>query len=176
MVDPPWLYEQKWSRRKPTTLGAASRYDCLTLEQIAALDVGELAEPDAHLYLWTTNAFMEEAHRVARAWGFRPLTILTWVKGGLGTGFYFRNNTEHALFCTRGKLPLLRRDLGNVIQAPRLRHSQKPPAFFDLVESASPGPYVEVFGRAMARLGWIALGNEVGKGGDIRDAIRELAA
>jgi N6-adenosine-specific RNA methylase IME4 len=43
---------------------------------------------------------------------------------------------------------------------PRLPHSVKPDAFYDLVESVSPGPYVELFARR-ARLGdWSYWGNE----------------
>src|SRR5690606_28122022 len=36
---------------------------------------------------------------------------------------------------------------------PRGSHSEKPAAFMDVVESVSPGPYVELFARA-PRLGW----------------------
>jgi N6-adenosine-specific RNA methylase IME4 len=41
---------------------------------------------------------------------------------------------------------------------PRIgQHSVKPAAFGDLVEKASPGPYVELFARA-PRLGWDSWG------------------
>ena len=40
---------------------------------------------------------------------------------------------------------------------PRGRHSEKPPAFLDIVERVSPGPYVELFARA-PRLGWDSWG------------------
>jgi N6-adenosine-specific RNA methylase IME4 len=39
-----------------------------------------MVDDSAHLYLWTTNAFLCEAHDVARAWGFNPKTLLTWGK------------------------------------------------------------------------------------------------
>lgn len=42
---------------------------------------------------------------------------------------------------------------------PRGRHSQKPEAFFDMVEQVSPGPYLELFARRQ-RLGWDTWGNE----------------
>lgn len=186
VCDPPWRYEQKLAMGTGGThKGAAGKYTCMDFADLLALPVGELAEDDAHLYLWTTNAFLVEAHQLAAAWGFRQRTVLTWVKGTwgpegfaphVGMGFWFRNNTEHALFCVRGKLPALRHDVPSAFFAPRTQHSKKPPAFFDLVESVSPPNYVEVFGRHMARLGWTALGDEVGRGGDIRDAIRELVA
>lgn len=40
---------------------------------------------------------------------------------------------------------------------PRGHHSEKPPAFMDIVERVSPGPYVELFARA-PRLGWDSWG------------------
>src|SRR5262249_14932574 len=48
---------------------ASAHYPLMTLEEIKALPVKEVAADAAHLYLWTTNAFMEEAHDVVRAWG-----------------------------------------------------------------------------------------------------------
>jgi len=123
------------------------------------------ADTSAHLYLWTTNAFMEQAHVLARTWGFAPKTICTWVKltpdgkASMRTGYYFRGATEHWLFCVRGSLRLLRADLPTAYLWPRLPHSVKPDAFYDLVESASPGPYLELFARRQ-RLGWDTWGNE----------------
>lgn len=170
-VDPPWHY---WNRATDRTHRGRLPYGSMAVDQICALDVVSVAAADAHLYLWTTNAHMREAHRIAEAWGFTQKTILTWIKTQIGLGDYFRNNTEHVLFCVRGRLPTLRNDCPTAFTAPRGRHSAKPQAFFDLVESASPGPYLEVFGRAMSRIGWTAIGNEVGDGGDIRDALARL--
>lgn len=174
-ADPPWQYRQP---------GGVTRmpYSGMTIPDLMRLPVADVAEENAHLYLWTTNSFMVEAHQIALAWGFRPITILTWIKTKLGTGYYFRGCTEHVVFAVRGSLGIVRRDLRNYFEtpdgaafvAPSGRHSAKPAAFFDLVEAASPGPYLEVFGRSMARMGWTALGNEVGEGGDIREALERL--
>jgi N6-adenosine-specific RNA methylase IME4 len=153
VVDPPWPYNDR--------LGAARHYGLMTLDEIAAVPVAGWAEPDAHLYLWVTNAFMVEGHAAAAAWGFDVKTILTWVKPQIGMGHYFRNNTEHVLFAVRGSLATLRRDCPTAFRAPRGRHSEKPDAFFDLVESMSPGPYLSIFERRL-RLGWRGLGDEVG--------------
>lgn len=173
VIDPPWPYKDSLVMASGNR-GAGTKYDLMTMADMARLSVADVATDDAHLYLWTTNGFMVEAFDLARAWGFVQKTILTWVKPQIGMGRYFRNNTEHALFCVRGRLPLLRKDLPTAFTAPRGRHSGKPQAFFDLVESASPGPYLEIFGRSMARMGWTSLGNEVGDGGDIRDALARL--
>lgn len=48
----------------------------------------------------------------------------------------------------------------SVIHAPRRRHSEKPLEFYDLFETVSPGPYLELFARN-AREGWTSWGNEV---------------
>jgi len=142
-------------------------YPKLSIASLCALDVRTLCDDNAHLYLWTTNAFMEEAHQVARAWGFKPKTIITWGKVyqveptrvSMKTGFYFRGATEHVVFAVRGSLPV-RGTWPTLFLWPRIgKHSKKPEAFIDLVEQASPGPYVELFARRH-RLGWDVWGNE----------------
>ena len=60
--------------------GITGRYRPMAIRDLCALGVAVQAETGAHLYLWTTNAFMVEAHTVARAWGFTPKTICTWGK------------------------------------------------------------------------------------------------
>jgi N6-adenosine-specific RNA methylase IME4 len=162
-VDPPWSYTDKLSGFRGVTgtniRGADSQYQTMNLDGIRAVPVGEWSEDDAHLYLWTTNAFMVEAHELAKAWGFRQRTILTWVKTSFGMGHYYRNSTEHVLFCVRGKLPVARHDVPTHFVAPRGRHSAKPESFYDMVETMSPGPYLDVFARRQ-RMGWDTWGNE----------------
>ena len=89
--------------------------------------------------------------------------------GGAGMGHYFRNNTEHVIFAVKGRLPTQRKDIPTAFTAPRGRHSEKPQAFYDMVETASPGPYLDVFARKQ-RMGWDVAGNEV------YSVIPELAA
>jgi N6-adenosine-specific RNA methylase IME4 len=157
VADPPWRYASA-----ATKADAAKHYDTMSLGQIFALSepVRELAEPDAHLWLWTTNAFMEEGYDVVRAWGFRPLTLLTWCKNRPGVGYYLRNNTEHCILASRGR-PLVpeQKGMATWYQWPRTEHSTKPGAFYDLVEQVSPPPRVELFARDQ-RLGWDTWGNE----------------
>lgn len=163
VADPPWDYRDGLGRgANYTKRGAEAHYALLTADGVVSLPVGRLAYVNAHLYLWTTNAFMVQAHGVAASWGFEVKTILTWVKKGIGMGHHFRNNTEHVLFGTRGTLALRRRDVPTAFHAPRRAHSEKPLEFFALVESVSPGPYLELFGRH-ARPGWTVWGNEAGK-------------
>jgi N6-adenosine-specific RNA methylase IME4 len=133
----------------------------MTLDAIEDVPARELAAPDAHLYLWTTNAHVEDAYAVARQWGFAPSVLLTWAKvpRGLGLGGTFTQTTEHVLFARRGSLAAKRRLDTTWFAWPRGAHSRKPDAFLDLVESVSPGPYLELFARRQ-RLGWDTWGNE----------------
>lgn len=133
---------------------ASRHYSTLSPEEVAGLPVAALACESAHLWLWTVNALVGEAHDVARSWGFAPVTMLTWCKPGPGVGHYLRNNTEHAVFATRGKaVTPAEPAMGSWFVWPRTRHSVKPAGFLDLVERVSPGPYVELFAR-QPRLGW----------------------
>jgi N6-adenosine-specific RNA methylase IME4 len=123
------------------------------------LVVVDLAAEDAHLYLWTTNAYLHAAFDIASGWGFKHSQTLTWCKprNGIGPGGAFSNTTEFVLFCRRGHLAYQDRLDTTWWQWPRGAHSVKPAAFYDLVERVSPGPYVELFARA-PRLGWSSWG------------------
>lgn len=219
VADPPWHYDARvieWGRSEPMPYGTMS------LPEIAAMPVAEMAAPGSHLYLWTTNRYLEDTYAIARGWGFDPITTLVWCKDphGLGPGGRFSITTEFVLFCrdtrrsgavikaareaaglgraevherVRGGKPtgivyrweaddclptpddwvILQRVLPDlnglpypeVVASevekldttwwnwPRGPHSAKPPAFLDMVERVSPGPYVELFARA-PRLGW----------------------
>ncbi len=153
VIDPPWKYGNT------STRGAAEdHYGTMTMDELAEMTLP--AADNSHLYLWVTNNFMREGFNLLDAWGFEQKTILTWVKPQMGMGNYFRSFTEHVLFATKGKHPTLRNDCPNWFVAGRQRHSQKPDSFYDLVESSSPGPYMEMFARRR-RFGWASWGNEV---------------
>ena len=140
--------------------GAVANYGLMDVAEIGALPLGEWAEDDAHLYLWVTNFFLVDGFALLDAWGFKYKTMLTWCKNKIGMGYYFRNSTEHVLFGVKGSLRTLRRDIWTHFNAERHRHSEKPQAFYDMVETASPGPYLDVFARKQ-RFGWDVAGNEV---------------
>lgn len=180
VADPPWPYDnpdggklRASAKHRPNSfgnalngVGHAARYQAMSIEDLCALPVAEQAEKNAHLYLWTTNSFMVEAHEIARAWGFKPKTILTYAKvtpegkPSGRVGYYFRGATEHVVFAVRGSQPLqVTEAVPNLWLWPRLPHSVKPDAFFDLVERVSPGPYLEMFSRR-ARFGWDTWGDE----------------
>lgn len=174
VADPPWRYRK--SPQEANTTHArnlvSDLYDTLSMRELAALPVADLAAPNAHLYLWVTvpRLFGERDDRhgfgpfqILNAWGFRYVTMLTWHKTGApGMGSYFRIDTEHCLFGVRGHAPIPPRlRLRNVIVAPRGRHSEKPSALLEMAEQVSPSPRVELFAR-QRRPGWDAWGNQIG--------------
>jgi N6-adenosine-specific RNA methylase IME4 len=155
LADPPWDILQR------STRGAHRHYPLMSTTQIAALPVGRLAAPDAHLWLWVTNATLFTGQAVMEAWGFTYRSCLTWVKPGLGLGSsYLRNNTEHLLLGTKGKAPVLYRSQPTWLFAPKQDHSHKPEEQYAVIERCSPGPYLELFARRK-RPGWHVWGNEV---------------
>jgi N6-adenosine-specific RNA methylase IME4 len=177
VADPPWPVSDygprtlstagHW-REDHTGLAQPVPYQRLSVEDIAALPVNDLAADSAHIYVWAVNAFLEEAYDVVRAWGFRTRpVVLTWCKEprGLGFGGTYANTTEFVLFARRGSLPALRRWESTWFQFKRPyvdgkpAHSRKPDGLQDVVEQVSPGPYLELFARRQ-RLGWDTWGDQ----------------
>jgi N6-adenosine-specific RNA methylase IME4 len=155
-IDPPWTY---WKRNADATHQGTCPYPCMTLEEIAALPIASLACPDSIVWLWTTNAHMEEAFRILRGWGFEHKTILTWAKSHFGTGDWLRGQTEHCLMAVRGHPIVTLTNQSTVIHGPSREHSRKPEEFYKLVESLCPGSKVELFARC-EREGWVSHGND----------------
>ncbi len=168
MADPPWRFTNRTGKVAPEHKRLA-RYPTLTLAEICALPVAEHMEDTAHCYLWVPNALLPEGLEVLRSWGFDYKSNIIWHKirkdggsDGRGVGFYFRNVTEILLFGTRGKnartLPPGRSQV-NMMQTRKREHSRKPDEQYELIESCSRGPYLELFGRGL-RAGWAVWGNQ----------------
>jgi N6-adenosine-specific RNA methylase IME4 len=168
LADPPWQFQNRTGKMAPEHR-RLSRYSTMTLDEIKALPIAEVAKPTAHLYLWVPNALLPEGLAVMKAWGFEYKTNLIWYKirkdggpDGRGVGFYFRNVTEIILFGVRGKnartLAAGRRQ-PNIIPKQKREHSRKPDEAYDLIEACSPGPYLELFARG-TQPGWVSWGNQ----------------
>ena len=161
-IDPPWKYD---NRVEDATHRGRNQYPDMTQGQIAALPVPTLAAEDCVLWLWTTNAFMDDALALVAEWGFTQKTILTWDKQKLGLGDWLRNVTEHCILAVRGKPVVTLTNQTTLISEARREHSRKPEAFYSLVESLCPAPEggrLEMFARE-PRKGWIAWGAETEK-------------
>ncbi|MDO9106263.1 MAG: MT-A70 family methyltransferase [Methylovulum sp.] len=168
LADPPWQFQNRTGKMAPEHK-RLSRYETMKLPDIIELPVAEIVEDTAHLYLWVPNALLPDGLAVMQAWGFEYKSNLIWHKirkdggpDGRGVGFYFRNVTEIILFGVRGKnartLAPGRRQV-NFLATRKREHSRKPDEQYELIESCSPGPYLELFARG-ERVGWDVWGNQ----------------
>jgi N6-adenosine-specific RNA methylase IME4 len=169
LADPPWQFTNKTGKVAPEHR-RLHRYATMTLDEIMALPVEELARPTAHLYLWCPNALLPEGLAVMAAWGFDYKSNVVWHKvrkdggsDGRGVGFYFRNVTELILFGVRGKnartLAPGRRQV-NLLATRKRGHSRKPDELYPIIEACSPAPFLELFARGSPRLNWTLWGDE----------------
>lgn len=172
LADPPWDYDQA------NVEGAAARqYPTMTLDELCALPVSQLAAPDAVLLLWATWPKLDEACLpLLKAWGFSYVTGFPWVKvtsvaqsfwGELeikvpyGIGFWARGCSEPLLIGRRGNVSPPSNGFIALL-SPNLYHSRKPDDIYAYAE-ALPGPYLELFARRH-RPGWDVWGNQVANG------------
>jgi N6-adenosine-specific RNA methylase IME4 len=167
VADPPWRFENRTGKMAPEHQRLL-RYPPMTVEEICEIPVPQSAAANSHLYLWVPNALLAEGLEVMRRWGFTYKSNIVWYKirkdggpDGRGVGFYFRNVTELILFGVRGHMRTLQpgRTQVNILSTQKREHSRKPDEIYDIIESCSPGPYLELFAR-FRRPGWDQWGNE----------------
>lgn len=99
-ADPPWRYDMKRGHGV-----AENHYPTMSIEEICALPVADLAAKDSALFLWGTFPQLKEAFRVIDAWGFQYKTLaFLWLKQNrkadtwfYGMGFWTRSNAEVCL-------------------------------------------------------------------------------
>lgn len=156
-ADPPWEYSNQATRAS-----TSKHYKTMTLKEIAKLPIRKLTTKNAHLHLWTTNAFLFDCPYIMQAWGFEYKSIFVWVKPQMGIGNYWRVSHEFLLLGVRGSLTFQSREQMSWRELRRGRHSQKPEEIADVIEKVSPGPYLELFGRR-ERKNWTVWGNEIPK-------------
>ena len=147
--------------------GADRHYKCLkTHDIIRVIYQSGVWNPDpkgCHLWLWTTNNFLEDGLFVMKALGFRYINKLTWGKvrnGNIqkGLGQYFFGSDEVCLFGVMGRLKRLER-VPTLLLAERDEHSRKPAEAYKMMQTVSPGPRLEMFARGQRR-GWKCWGDE----------------
>jgi N6-adenosine-specific RNA methylase IME4 len=154
-ADPPWLYGNQGTRA-----ATGNHYGGMTVPEICELPIAKLADDNAHLHLWTTNGFLFESREIIEAWGFAYKSCFVWAKPQMGIGNYWRVSHEFLLLGVRGSLPFADHSLMSWLSADRGRHSEKPEVVRKMIERASPGPRLELFGRRVAQ-GWTVWGNEI---------------
>lgn len=169
LADPPWnfkCYSKKGEKKSPS-----KHYKTLTIEDICAFPLKDIAADDSILFLWVYQPLLPEAFKVMEAWGFRYVSIgFVWrklTKHGkehMSTGYYTRAGMEMVLIGRRGNPPRPKnRGVRQVFSTPVREHSRKPDEVYDFIESMYDGPYLELFARSSYRKNWTKVGPETGK-------------
>ncbi|MBN9311169.1 MT-A70 family methyltransferase [Devosia sp.] len=168
LADPPWRFTNRTGKVAPEHRRLA-RYGTMSTDEICELPVKSVTQATSHLYLWVPNALLPDGLRVLAAWGFEYKANIVWHKirkdggsDGRGVGFYFRNVTELLLFGVRGKNARTEapgRSQVNYMSSRKREHSRKPDEQYELIESCSKGPYLELFARG-TRENWTYWGNQ----------------
>jgi site-specific DNA-methyltransferase (adenine-specific) len=170
-ADPAWPYNSKspTTAKRPSAMGISLTpdyyYPTMPLEEIKALPVARISEPDSVCFLWATNPLIREALEVLEVWGFKYTTMVTWHKtNSKGMGYWFRGFTEHLLFGKKGNVKSFHAQIPNIQAHKFIRHSQKPDLFRKLIEKATasmPNPRrIELFARERHE-GWDVWGNQL---------------
>ena len=166
LADPPWYfknYSEEGEEKNPI-----SHYDCMELEDIQAMPVAELANPNGcALIMWATAPMLPQAIETMALWGFEFKTAGAWAKQSstgkkwaFGTGYCYRSAAEFYLLGTIGKPKTRSKSVRNLIVAPVRENSRKPDQMRADIEKLFPGPYIELFARQRAK-GWISWGNDI---------------
>lgn len=166
VADPPWrfdLYSAKGEEKSPQ-----AQYECMPIDAIKALPVGQLARGDCWLFLWVTAPLLPEGLETLQAWGFRYVTTLAWrkmTKNGkraMGPGYVARSMHENILVGAVGS-PAYGPALPSIFDGVRREHSRKPDEFYALVDRFAPDAWkIDLFSR-QSRAGWITWGNQATK-------------
>lgn len=166
VTDPPWKYG-KWGKATPELRPNGKEYDLpysyMSIEQIKAIPMQDLADENCELYLWTTQKYLPESFDVLKEWGFKYCQTLIWCKTprGTGQGGIYCPTNEFLILARKGKAPKKKRIDSTWFHTkrPHNSHSTKPEFFQAMIENVSDEPRLEMFARRK-RDGWDVFGNE----------------
>ncbi|HYE73499.1 MAG TPA: MT-A70 family methyltransferase [Blastocatellia bacterium] len=162
LIDPPWPKKKTGSLLADRAFRSAEHvYPTMTIEQIKAMPIAQYADVGAHLWLWITNGMLPHFAEVMQAWCFTYHAPIVWRKPS-GNGNFFIHRTEFLMFGYYKKCYFRRaRYMPNDYTWPKEKeHSRKPEGSYQLIESISEEPRLEIFARRR-RDGWHSFGNEI---------------
>lgn len=174
-ADPPWrvlTYSDKGRGRLPDAKQPGESendynirlYQTMSLEDLKALPVADVAAKDCMLLMWIIDTHMPQALELGAAWGFTYKTVgFYWAKlrkegkdGKVGRpaatpekefpsgmGYWTRANPEQCLLFTRGKPKRIHKgvpklipfeDYPQTITARRREHSRKPDCTYERID------------------------------------------
>ncbi len=165
-ADPPWEYQmrQHGGVGDPETGGAVSHYPVMSMLELEALPIDQIADKDCLLFMWTTGPQLDRSIEVGKAWGFVYKTVaFIWNKLRVNPGHYTMSQCEMVLVFKRGRIPQPRgaRNVRQIVSEKRTRHSAKPSEVRNRIEQMFPEQAkIELFAREKVG-GWDAWGDEI---------------
>lgn len=162
VIDPPWnltsMSEVAWKMDSPLL----DKYPTMSLKQLIKLPINSLSDVDASLFLWCTHTTLPNALELMKSWGFKYHCLITWDKGGGFSLWGFHRRTEFLIYGYKGHINLKQKGkyIPTLVTEKKTKHSKKPLAIYELLESNAAAPYLELFARSK-REGWDVWGNEV---------------
>lgn len=176
-ADPPWSYNDKMSGH---SFSLDHEYQTQSKDWIARLPVGGVADRDCVLFMWAVSPQLPEALEVMKAWGFKYKTVaFVWskhTKNGKkvsNLGRWTMGNVELCLLGVKGKNQRICKNIKQLVEAERKRHSEKPQEVRDrIVNLMGDLPRVELFARTKTE-GWDAIGDGI-DGQDIRKTLENM--
>ena len=164
-ADPPWAYRDGVGVAGSVQCGpgAAMKYPTMSIAELCDLNVKDICDDDAVLFLWVTVPLLFECQPVIRAWGFSYRTHFVWDKVKHNHGHYSSVRHECLLVCVRGSgVPDVPTQHDSVQVIERTGHSEKPERFRELIDEMYPtGKRIELFARTPPRSPWQGWGNEL---------------
>jgi N6-adenosine-specific RNA methylase IME4 len=161
-ADPAWSYNDKQNTSELG--GAAKHYDTMSISDICALPVKDIAEDNAVLFLWVTSPLLEDSFKVIKEWGFKYKTSFVWDKVKHNMGHYNSVRHELLLVATKGSCTPDNKVLHNSVQRVERNdnHSEKPIEFLDIIDEIyTHGFKLEMFCRNIKKDNWFGWGNEL---------------
>jgi N6-adenosine-specific RNA methylase IME4 len=178
-ADPPWETRRVGIPKVSHTIGGQKRddeirltslkrlpleYNTLSIDEIKSFAVKTISDKNCALYLWTINKYLEDSYSVAREWGFKPVSLISWIKKPMGIfpGGIYAPNIEYILYCRKGNPKIIKRKDSSWFLQPRIcLHSAKPSFFRDMITDVHGDvPRIELFARQKTP-GWDIWGNEL---------------
>ena len=171
LADPPWHY-RNWADRTASRW-VGNKYSVMSVADISNLPVGDIADDDCMLFLWTTPPCLQEALDVLKKWGFEYKTkAFCWAKTNKksnswfwGMGYWTRSNTEDCWLAIKGNPKRASAGIHQLIVEPVGEHSRKPDIVRKkIVDLCGDLPRIELFARKRDDMkyidGWDFWGDE----------------
>ncbi len=163
-ADPAWKYDDE---AKSGDRGASQKYDVMSVEEIKALPVQQIADENCWLFLWVTEPLIQEGLDVMKSWGFKYKNFgFVWIKKTtegrdfVGMGHYTRANPEYCLLGTRGKVEVKDHSVRKLVYSKIREHSRKPDIIRDkILKLCGDLSKIELFARTNI-YGWTVVGND----------------